>query len=658
MPCFLDNIGLGLWEHNKEGFRDMIRYVANHGEEIRGYYDIPYINYHFGDVQMIARTRRDEENHYHVTGLDTHCRGRCIWKLRIEDVLEEGKLDPLYKKLLLKGINGKGLFPAHIVNADVLPSFKKDETIVLQMIAFSEEFHCYRTEEEYELTRPLGRNGQKIIPQKDTLYPIGYFSDDSSKKDEVYIHGTLLGRFNGDLQVKDKKEHYFLKCPVRTQYGCIDIAVHASKLAKETILNMEPGSIIECKAILAGDPAIFQYEKGIIRNPEHNLKLMAYTLENGDPQRLQTVLAESAILQSASASESHIGTGNVLNYIRSIQKAGVNCHTTYTTISESSKNHPSGTRCIIINYANPKLTPGIVFLEHDSNNNIIRIDIEEANDYQYTVDPISDTENNVTAAFKTISYKDRILRRAKHYGIIPENMQSSQVEEFMVQRIQKFNKLTGTLPVRFSESTFANAFLRGLQSDRTKSFNKGEMETIGKQFEHDFRYLTRDEDQPKLLREAVNFTAALGCLYTKKLETKSETETRIPPFLPQDKHLWYEYLAQTILFAYTTGNFEPMIGYLSDDFEHSSLWVIETLNQKAAIDYYLKKGLAIQKGKLPEGKLVKAPDATKRSELCILLKQELDDGTISHVLAVPTFDRNLITRLYITDPKLYHFEEK
>ena len=663
MPCFLDNIGLGMWERDKEGFKDLITYVANHGEGIRGYYDVPYLNYHFGHVQMIARTRKDNENHLHITGLDTHCRGRSIWKLRIADVLDEGELDPLYKKLLLKGVNGKGLFPAHIVNADVLPSFKKEETIVLQMIAFSEEFHCYRTEEEYELTRPLGRNGQKLIHRKDTIYPSGYFSSDNSRKDEIYIHGTLLGRFNGDLEVNGKSEHYFLKCPVRTQFGCLEIAVHSSKLTKETVLNMDPGAIIECKAILAGDAAIYNYEKGINKDPEHNLKLLAYTLENGDPERLRPVLTEETIWQSDTLTKPIIGAETIIAYLHSMKEQGVNCNTEYATINTTTSicdmSYPAGTKCFIIQYANQKLTPGIVFIDYDQNNNIKRITIKPAEEYQYTTEPKPPREINLAEAFTAISYKDNMLRRAKHYGLFPADLQLHQVEEFIEPRIQKLNKLTGTLQVRFTEKTFANAFMRGLQSDRTKKYDKSEMEAIGAQFERDYIFLTRDEDQRKLLREAVNFTAALGCLFKEKQAVKQETEPEpIILFLPMDKRLWYDYLTQTVLYAYTSGNFEPMIGFLADNFQHGSLWVSETLNHKAAIPYYLGKGNAIQKsGKYPTGKIVKIHNTSEESSLGVLLKQESDDGSIINILAIPTLEQNLISRLYITDPKLYNIEE-
>ena len=52
-------------------------------------------------------------------------------------------------------------------------------------------------------------------------------------------------------------------------------------------------SRINCLARLSGDAAIYDYEEGMVKNAENNLKLVAYTLEDGDPKRLRSVAAEN-----------------------------------------------------------------------------------------------------------------------------------------------------------------------------------------------------------------------------------------------------------------------------------------------------------------------------------------------------------------------------
>ena len=77
-------------------------------------------------------------------------------------------------------------------------------------------------------------------------------------------------------------------------------------------------------------------------------------------------------------------------------------------------------------------------------------------------------------------------------------------------------------------------------------------------------------------------------------------------------------IAKTVLKAYTTGNFEELFPLMTDDYEHSSFWVLETLKGKEpAIEYYRKKCRAI-KDSLPNGRLVKIQDKPKMVDSVII----------------------------------------
>lgn len=138
MPNFLDNFGLESFNEDEDSLMGLLGHVVKEGKGINGYYGIPYLNTHLGDVQVIARIKRNDEGNYECCGFDTHCKGRSVWDVRIVDELNPLDDDPLCKRLFLKSVEGDCPFIASIVNADVLPSFSKDEIIKLQMMLVSQ----------------------------------------------------------------------------------------------------------------------------------------------------------------------------------------------------------------------------------------------------------------------------------------------------------------------------------------------------------------------------------------------------------------------------------------------------------------------------------------------------------------------------------------
>lgn len=136
--------------------------------------------------------------------------------------------------------------------------------------------------------------------------------------------------------------------------------------------------------------------------------------------------------------------------------------------------------------------------------------------------------------------------------------------------------------------------------------------------------------------------------------------------------------------AYTTGVFDGIFPYMTDDYEHHSFWVLDVIRGKEdAIDYYTGKGESIRRGgSFPEGRIVSivtAPDrkrprgvhsngeqisdpgdTEKRKDcgkLAVLLNQCVNDKT-NQVLIIPTITENgRLAQILVTDPELFTVAE-
>lgn len=141
--------------------------------------------------------------------------------------------------------------------------------------------------------------------------------------------------------------------------------------------------------------------------------------------------------------------------------------------------------------------------------------------------------------------------------------------------------------------------------------------------------------------------------------------------------------AKMILAAYTTGHFEPLFPFMTDDYKHESYWVKEPMIGKdTVIEYYVGKGASMRSGDLPKGCLVRIGDKPKtitcsdvsisgkrssgmtkiivlgeRRKICVLFEQVVDDGEIIHTLAIPTVTQDgMIKSILITEPRLFNLE--
>lgn len=389
MPLFLENYGLEAFGEDEQALTNLVMTVAQNGVPIVGYYGIPYLNLHLGDVQMIDRVEKREDG-WEIVDIDSHIAGPCVWTLRVIDEMN-GK-DRLSKKLMVRSEDENGLVVLHVVNADVLPSYAQNEKIRLQMAAFPKEIHYYADEQGYIDSVEPGLNGRKLMVALNRVIPVGmlFQSGDPDVKDLCQIHATVKKLYKGTVKLNDEEFHPYISCRVDTQYGELEI-IHTKEAVDDAEFeNLKVGSVINCLAILSGDAAIFAYDKGVVHDKENNLKLVAYSMGKGDPERLRTALAEDAVYLSDHSQNSWNTPGEIIDRFQRVHERTAECHPLYAKITqieagEEEASYPVDTECLVLTYEDREGYQAIVFVDTNEQGYISKIHVTENHRYKFAV---------------------------------------------------------------------------------------------------------------------------------------------------------------------------------------------------------------------------------------------------------------------------------
>ena len=525
MPTFFDSLGMNFLKDNTDTVMKMVAKAVHDGNAITGYYGLPYINYHYGDLQMIARTKKNEDGELEVIGFDTHCTGNAVWDMRIMDDLTDRDEDPLSRKLLLKGENGSGPFIVNIVNADVLPGFRKDEPVRLQMIAFTDKIEFYENEEEYMKTVEPGTNGTKISIGENSVFPVGIFhdTDDPSVKDLVAIRGTVKGLRLGDLKIDPEAEEQvnpFMYCKVETQFGDLEIIQPMESVEKDMVPVMKNGSIALCTAYLCGDAGIFELDEGIIRDPEHNLRLVAYTLEDGAPERLRLALADHFVYYSETSDKTFENADELIDFFRDVHREGDTRHAHYATISEyadgETPEYPVGTRCIALSYEGSEGYTNIVFVDTDEEGKISRILLSRDSKYRFRIDEETPDVLIDPEDMSRMEIRERLLGRARLLHLFSPGTDIDDVMICLEEHRDEINSITGPLLEEADpdEKTVGKAFASGVRMSKVGRCSEEDLKGISASLYTDVRHHEKESDDPrKAWQDTLPFITAIGILY-------------------------------------------------------------------------------------------------------------------------------------------------
>lgn len=407
MPIYLENLNMEFFRESEDRYNSLIGIAASEGKGIYGYYGFPYLNKHLGSIQIVLRTGYREPSEefegkcFQVEGMDTHTSGRSVWEVRIHGMnIGRKDADLLEKRIAVTRMDGGGIAVVNLVNADVLPSFMKDDVIRMQMVAFPDLIEYYKDEEDYAAHQPKSKDGEKWLIGEETVFPTGLmrnrnpqskeFETDENLDDLTIVRGVVKGLYWGKIEFEGEANNAYLKCIVDTDFGELEIVHTVDQVAEEFRSNMEIGATVLMYGVLSGDVAIYEYDKGVIHDEEHNLAAMRYMFAEGDPERIRSILSKDVKYISQSGEE-FTGVDEVVERFKYVKKVNPNKYFAhFASISsvndgEDEVDYGVDKLCLILASKEENNYESIAFFDYDQEGNICRIVTSKNPRYRFSI---------------------------------------------------------------------------------------------------------------------------------------------------------------------------------------------------------------------------------------------------------------------------------
>ena len=237
--------------------------IMAEGQRVQGYAG-DYYRYYMGDAMAVVRTMLDPESGEELLlGMDTHAVSKCQWTCRVEKDLTAEGVDPLQRRLLVRGESGEDCAVVDVLCADALPSIESGCVIQLNMAGFP-----------LRVDYSEGPCRSVVSAQEDTVLLQGVVKD--AKVGESYLGMEPLTKF--------------LSVTVSTPLGDIELC-HPMDLVKQSQTeSIRPGAVVSALCHLSGDAAAGAYAGGIVFSEENALIVLRQFFQKGDAARLRPIL--------------------------------------------------------------------------------------------------------------------------------------------------------------------------------------------------------------------------------------------------------------------------------------------------------------------------------------------------------------------------------
>ena len=581
MALYLENLGLGFLRENENTFTGLVSDIVSSGNAIVGYYGLPYINKHYGFVQMIAQLAFQEDSEgLKVDDVVAHVAGYAKWKCRIKGMNIDKDNNKLSKRIMVSKLDSSGFVPVTLVNADVLPSFMEDDIIEMQMIAFPEIIEYFENEDDYADSSPTMMNGKKMLIAEGGVFPVGLlknrnpedpeFEKNEHLDDIVNVRGTVKSFERGECTFGEDTMNPFIICNIDTDFGPLQIVHSIEQVKEDQHKNMKAGATVNFYGLLSGDVAIHEYDKGIIRDEEHNLAALRYTFTGGDPERIRNILCHDCEYIAQYNKVAPVGTDKIIDRIKKVQEVHTDKYFAhFATISsidegEEELEYSVGKRCLVLASGEETNYESIVFINVNDEGNISRIITSIEPRYHFSIDEKPSNGNFFEDLELPETVAETILIRARFLGIIEDDIDDEAVisdetnnnsyldnAKRMLEALQEIaedkkesalEKLFGYLfakAVEMEYNTYHPSEVKGIfNSTLTASYSpddafEGIIESgladgqheklktamkLGRHFYKDFKFfhgLTEDNREENLMKSLM-IVQRLGRLYSKK----------------------------------------------------------------------------------------------------------------------------------------------
>lgn len=402
MSNMLENYGLGILNEDEDSLMGFVGYVTKEGKAITGYYGTPYFFKSMGNVEFWVKTEKNHDEKLQVTGFDSHCANKCVWKMIHSGIDITPKNASKLERVIIFNRNDThdGLLPVEVITADVLPSFMKGDKVTMQVVALPLHINYYANEDEYAEAQPEGKDGKKYLMANGSMAALSFLYNHSLDRYEQgkdyetdrYVHFTATVKkiCYGTFETEGKEHNTFIRCFADTEYGELEFDHTYGMVPEEQRDNIKVGAVISGVCILSGDVAIYEYDNGVIKDFEHNLKLLRYTLANGEAKRLETVLAKDAVYETDTYGTKYNGARAIIDRFEYVHN---NRDTEYTArfativaLDEPGMEYPVGTKCIILSDGEDSDYESIAFMTVDDNGMITKVKISTDSRYHFEID--------------------------------------------------------------------------------------------------------------------------------------------------------------------------------------------------------------------------------------------------------------------------------
>lgn len=446
MAEFMEHFGLDFLVETEDQVRGLWGYIAQEGKAITGYYGFPYLNQHFGDVQLILRTiRNDEEKSLEVVGMDTHSSGNCVWDVILSDMnIARKGADVMERRCVVKRkSDGGGMAVINIVNADVLPSFDEGTEMKLQMVASPAFIEYFKDEEEYAAAQPENHGGNKWLLSDGTMMPVGLlrnrdpesdeFESDEDLDDLMWIRGTVKELYHGIFELDGEKHNVYLRCIIGTEHGDLEVVHTIDEVKEEQRDNIRIGAAVNGVFTLSGDAAIYEYAQGMVLDEANDLSILRSTLAGADPERIRYVFAEGATYLAEYNNKTYTGRDAIIDRLKCVAEAADGKYFAHlaTIISVDEGDEPlsygAGKRCIVIAYGEEHSYQSIAFADIDEEGRISKLVTSDNSRYHFRIDEKPKPKTPLDDIKFPESVIEPIILRANFQGILDDNVTAESV---------------------------------------------------------------------------------------------------------------------------------------------------------------------------------------------------------------------------------------
>lgn len=445
MANLLDSYGLDFLGEDEDTLMGAVRYTVQEGKAITGYYGTPYFYMPVGSAEFWVSSEKGENGQLAISGFHTHCGGKTIWDMVCSDIdLAPKDCAKTERIMMMSPCTGDGgMIPVNIITADVLPSFLKGDKLTLQLVAPCLDVYYYATEEEYDKSVPTDKRGKKWAIADGALMALPFlanrlvdnYEEGKEYDNDAYVNfkAKVTRLYVGTFEIGEQKQNTFIRCFAETIYGEMEFDHSYDQVPEDLRENIKVGSIITGVCMISADAAIGEYENGIVKDFDHDLRLLRYTFTKGEAERLRSVLTDDSVYETETSGSSYTGADAIIdrfNYVHENHEGAYIAHIAeITEHGEPGLEFPVGTKCIVLADNEEDNYESIVFLSVDKDGNISHIKVSTDSRYRFRVEkperiktPLDDIEIPESVA-------QPIISRARFHGFLDYDLEDKQILE-------------------------------------------------------------------------------------------------------------------------------------------------------------------------------------------------------------------------------------